>query len=130
MRTARRQRIQELLREEISRILITEARDPRLGFITVTGVEVSTDLQYAWIYVSVFGDSVQQSQSMEGLNSAKSFIRGLLGRNLELRAIPELRFKYDPTVAQAARVDQILNRIAQREKGPGTLDSPVHEPPA
>jgi ribosome-binding factor A len=128
MRDARRQRVQELLREEISRILITEAQDPRLGFITVTGVEVSVDLHYAQVYVSVFGDQAQQQRAMEGLESANRFIRGLLGRNLDLRFVPELTFKYDRTVAEAARVDQLLNRIAQERKEREPPESSADEP--
>ena len=130
MPNTRRQRVQELLRQEISQILITEVRDPRLGFITVTGVEVSADLHYAQVYISVLGEPPQQTQAMEALHSATRFIRGALGRNLELRHVPELTFKYDPTVEKAARIDQLLNRIAQEQSEHEPPDSSTPEPPS
>lgn len=115
MAHSRHDRIQERLKKQIGEILLTEVRDPRLGFVTVTDLELSSDLRHARIFVSVLGDEKERDRCLEGLASATSFVRGLLARRIQLRHVPELVFVFDPSVERAARVMAILDRL-QRER--------------
>jgi ribosome-binding factor A len=113
MPTQRQLRVQELLKQEVSRILQFELRDPRLGFVTVTDVEVSPDLRYARVFVSVYGDQKAVSRSMERLRASTGFVRGVLGHSIELRYTPELTFVHDTSVARAARIAELLRQIEE-----------------
>ena len=86
-------------------------RDPRIGFVTVTGVEVSADLGHARVRVSVMGTEEEQGRSLEGLESAARFLRAQLSRELHLRTSPELRFELDRGLQHALRIDQVLKRL-------------------
>lgn len=88
-------RVGELLKEEVSRILSGELKDPLLGFITITGVKVSGDLRHAKIFVSVLGDEEERKKSLQGLDRAKGYIRRLLGKRLKLRFTPDISFQID-----------------------------------
>lgn len=101
--------ISELLRAELSRLIIEEMRDPRLGFITVTGVEVSPDLSHAKVFVSVLGDENGQSESLKVLSRAASFFRTRISRTLNLKRTPDFKFILDRTEELGARIDQILD---------------------
>ncbi len=108
----RRERVTELVHHELSDILQREIRDPRLGWATVTRVEMSPDLCYAKVYVSVFGDDEQaQEQSLRVLERASAFIRSQLGRRVRLRQTPELHFKLDHSLEHSQRVMDILKEI-------------------
>jgi ribosome-binding factor A len=110
--TSRRQRkVAELLHEEISQLIQHGTKDPRLGFVTVTGVEVNPDLRLAWIYVTVLGDEDDAKQSLEGLASAAGFFRHALKETVSLRYIPELRFKLDTSLEHGSRIDALLDTI-------------------
>ena len=112
MRFKRSERIQELLLEEISKLIQNGLKDPRIiGFITVTGVEVSENLKHAKVFVSVMGTEKEKEDSLEGLESAKGFIRSQLLKMLHLRAIPELTFKHDDTAEYATNIQKLLNEI-------------------
>ncbi|GAF71008.1 unnamed protein product, partial [marine sediment metagenome] len=89
--------VKGLLQKEIS-LLLRKVKDPRIGFVTITGVEVTDDLRHAKVYVSVMGAESMRTQTMEGLHSAAGFIRRELGRVLTLRRIPEIVFRYDESV--------------------------------
>ena len=92
MRFKRSQRIQELLLEEISKLLQSGLKDPRIGFATLTRVEVSDNLKHAKVFVSVMGSEQEKIDTLEALKSAKGFIRNSFGKNLCLRYLPELEF--------------------------------------
>ncbi|PIQ95799.1 MAG: ribosome-binding factor A [Nitrospinae bacterium CG11_big_fil_rev_8_21_14_0_20_56_8] len=111
MRFKRSQRIQELILEEISRLIQSGLKDPRIGFATVTGVELTDNLKHARVFVSVLGTPEQTRDTLLGLNSAKGFIRNTLGKNLYLKFIPELDFKLDETARKAERINKILNDL-------------------
>lgn len=111
MQGKRLDRVNQLIREEISLLLQRELKDPRLGFVTVTEVEVSKDLRQAKIFVSVLGDENQWAASLTGLHSARGFIRHWLRQHLELRVIPELQFRADRSMEHAARIQQLLQRL-------------------
>lgn len=111
----RSERISTLVREAIADALASEVSDPRVGFVTVTSVEVTRDLSLARVRISVMGDDEEKQKALEGVNSARGFIRSILARTLELRTVPELRFEMDSSLAHAARVDQILSSLRSEE---------------
>jgi len=107
----RPERLAELIRETVAAFLTEHVRDPRIGFVTVTGVEVSADLGHARVRVSVMGTEEEQGRSLEGLESAARFLRAQLSRELHLRTSPELRFELDRGLQHALRIDQVLKRL-------------------
>ena len=111
MRFKRSQRIQELLLEEISKLLQSGLKDPRIGFTTLTRVEVSDNLKHAKVYVSVMGTEQEKADTLEALKSAKGFIRNSLGKNLYLRYLPELEFKKDENAEHVEKITRIINHL-------------------
>jgi len=111
MSAYRQQRIAEFLRDEISEIIRREMRDPRLGFISITRVEVSPDLRYAKVFTSVFGSPEEQEAAITALNGASGFIRRLLKPRMHTRRIPELRFRLDRSMEYAEQVARALNAL-------------------
>jgi ribosome-binding factor A len=112
--TTRRQRqVAELLHEELSVLIQRRARDPRLGFVTVTDVEMSPDLRVAHVYVSVLGGDDDVKQSLQSLRRAAGFFRRELGASLSLRYLPELNFRPDDSLARGLRIDQLLDSLQQ-----------------
>jgi ribosome-binding factor A len=109
----RSERVADLIKMEIADILIKKLKDPRVGFVTVTGVDVTDDLRYAKIYISVMEDEGARKKTLAGLNSASSFIRSELGRRLVMRRIPELAFKIDNSLEQAAHIFEVLDKIKE-----------------
>ena len=105
-------RLDELLREEISKVVRREVDDPRIGFITVTDVEVSPDLRHASVWVSVIGTPEERKQALRALSHAMPFVRSRLGR-LRLKRIPALHVKEDQTAERGTRVLRILDAIEQ-----------------
>jgi ribosome-binding factor A len=109
---SRRQRqVAELLHQEISLLIQHNSRDPRLGFVTVTGVEVSGDLRVAWVYVTVLGDKADRESALEGLANAARYFRHQLRQTLSLRIIPELNFKFDKSLEYGMQMDELLDKI-------------------
>jgi len=115
MQPKRLERVNQLIKEEISQVLQRELKDPRLGFVTVTDVEVSKDLRTAKVYVSVFGTEAEWRASLAALESAKGFIRNWLRQHLTLRIIPMLAFRPDRSIAHAASIQQLLTELRARE---------------
>lgn len=113
MATRRQRQVAELLHEELSQIIQFESRDPRLGFVTVTGVDVNPDLRFARVFVSVLGDDDEVRSTLTGLVNATQFYRHRLRENLTLRYIPELQFKVDNSFEHGMRIDKILDEIRQ-----------------
>jgi len=108
----RQERINELLREEISQLIAQQIRDPRLsGVISITDVRVSTDLRNAKVMVSVLGDQATQQNALEGIQSAAAFLRKELKERVTLRYIPFLSFALDTSIEQADRVLRVMDRI-------------------
>lgn len=114
-------RLRELFKEEISVILQREMKDPRIGFVSVTDVEVSPDLRHAKVFVSILGDREAKAKTMAGLASAQGFVRTELGRRIRLRRMPELLFKLDESIERGVRVQHLLRRVAEA-KGEGARD--------
>ncbi len=111
MRFKRSQRIQELLLEEISRLIQHGLKDPRIGFATITQVDVSDNLKHANIFVSVMGTEEEKEDTLKALRNAAGFIRNSLGKNLHLRYIPELDFKRDDTQNHVDKISKILRDL-------------------
>ena len=118
--TARTDRIDQLLRQEIGAILSKDVQDPRIGFVTVTDVETAPDLSTARVWVSVIGQPAERDLTMKALQHAMPFVRRELGGRLRLRRIPALQLRLDDTVQRGTRVLQLL---AELEAG-GVVDAP------
>ena len=113
----RNDRLNALFLVEIS-IALKSVKDPGLsGFLTVTGVELSQDRKVATVYYSVFGETEQKQSTTLALKRAAKFVRHVMTKRLSLRVIPEIVFKFDDTPQRADRVDKILNRLSDEEKG-------------
>ncbi len=112
----RTERLNDQIRMEIADILMTKVKDPRVGFVTVTSVEVSQDLRYAKVFVSILAALAPSEKTMEGLTKAASFIRGELGRRLHIRYIPELTFQLDRSAEETERVLKLLDEVAKIAK--------------
>jgi len=98
--------VRETLAEELERM-----SDPRLGFVTLTGVEVSPDIRYADVYYSVLGTPEARVESSNALRSASPRLRAVLGRQVRLKFVPELRFAEDPAIAQGQRIEEVIRSI-------------------
>jgi len=106
----RPERLAEAIKKEFSEMLQNEIKDPRIGFVTITRVEVSSDLRNAKIYVSIYGSSAEQEVNMEALSSARGYIRGELGKRIRLRHTPEITFKLDTSALKSVRVMELLKK--------------------
>lgn len=106
METLRARRVADLLLAEISRILRENVKDPRIGFLTLTAAEVSSDLKSAKIYFSVLGEESSRVETSKGLTSAKPFIRREVARCLRLKKVPDIRFVYDESVERGFVVEE------------------------
>jgi ribosome-binding factor A len=100
----------EVLAEEIQRL-----KDPRIGFVTVTGVRVSRDLRHAWVYYTIYGDEKEKAGSRAALRSATAHLRSALGRQVRLKFLPELEFEEDVTFEHAQRIDELLAKLQRSE---------------
>jgi ribosome-binding factor A len=105
------------IRQVIAEALSREIRDPRVGFVTVTGVLVTNDLSHARVSVSVPGDEAEKARALQGLQSAAGFLRSRAARALTTRIVPELHFELDKGVAHAARIEELLESIRREEQG-------------
>lgn len=111
MQGKRLDRVNQLIKEEVSIILQRELKDPRLGFVTVTDVETSKDLRVARIFVSVLGNDAQWTASLAALASARGFIRNWLRQHLDLRVTPDLDFRADRSMEHAAKIQTLLKQV-------------------
>lgn len=109
-------RFSEQLRREISELLQRQVRDPRIGHVTVTGVEVARDLGSARVYVRTQGTAEERAATFEGLAAAAPFVRTALGQALHVRRIPELRFQPDRSFEHALRIEEVLAEVLPPEE--------------
>lgn len=116
---SRAARVGDLLIEELSDLLLREVKDPRIGFVTITEAEVSDDLRHARVYVVTHETGEERQRTLEGLHSARSYLRAALGRRLRLRHIPELTFCIDETLERGLRIHEILKSLETGEKPDG-----------
>ncbi|MGY0691601.1 30S ribosome-binding factor RbfA [Virgibacillus sp. FSP13] len=111
MSDLRANRVAEQMKKELGDILSRKIKDPRVGFVTVTDVEVTGDLQQAKIFISVLGDEQQKHDTLVGLAKAKGFIRSEVGQRIRLRKTPELSFEFDEALEQGNRIETILREL-------------------
>jgi ribosome-binding factor A len=112
MRTYRRNdQLGEVIAHELSDLMRTRMKDPRLGFASITGVELSADLRHAKVFVSVMGDEQEQRASMRALGSATGFLRHELAQRLSIRHVPEIEFRLDTSIAQGVHVLDLINQV-------------------
>jgi ribosome-binding factor A len=109
-------RVGASLQAALSELLLRGVKDPRVGMVTITGVDLSPDLKHATVFVATHGDATSTARTLAGLASARPYLQSQAGRRLGLRFTPELRFEIDPSIAAAARVEQLL-REAQPASG-------------
>jgi ribosome-binding factor A len=107
----RMRRVNEALREVLSEA-IAALKDPRIGFVTVTGVKASPDLRQATVYVSVLGSARKRRASLEGLESSHGVLQAVVNRELHLKRTPQLRFEYDPTIEEGVRLTRLIDELA------------------
>jgi len=104
-------RVNESVRQVLSEA-VGDLKDPRIGFVTVTGVETSPDLRHARVYVSVFGSDESRQDSLAGLEAAHGVLQSRLARELRMKRTPQLAFEYDPTVERGVRMTQLIDELA------------------
>lgn len=122
MTTHRPERVADILRDLLARLVREEVRDPRVGFVTITEVKVSSDIRHARVYVSRLGDSAARAESLAALRHAAPFLRRELARRAGMRRTPELTFVEDEALATAFRIDDLLDEIRDDRPGDGAAD--------
>lgn len=109
-------RMSEEMKRELARLLHDEMKDPRLGFVSVTAVEVSKDLRHAKVFISVLGSEDVRKSSLAALKQATGFLRSELSKTLRARYIPELVFTFDPSIERGTRIAELLTQVDGNEK--------------
>jgi ribosome-binding factor A len=107
----RMRRVNEAVREVVS-VGVGELKDPRIGFVTVTGVETSPDLRHARVFVSVLGSDAKRAKTLDGLAAAHGVLQARVARELRMKRTPQLAFEYDPTVERGVRMTQLIDELA------------------
>lgn len=105
------ERVNQLLQEELSRLIRRKVKDPRVASVTVTGVDTTEDLRHAKVHVRTLGDEIPVEEAIEGLRSAEGYLRGALGRELHLRRIPAFDWRADRTLERVARIEALLDEV-------------------
>ncbi|KON89045.1 ribosome-binding factor A [Sporosarcina globispora] len=107
----RANRVGEQMKKELGEIIGRKIKDPRVGFVTVTDVQVTGDLQQATVFISVLGDEEQRENTLRGLAKAKGFIRSEIGQRIRLRKTPEILFEFDESIDYGNRIESLLHQI-------------------
>ena len=111
----RTSRLEEHLRQEIALIIHRELKDPRLGFVTITRVELSKDLTHAKVFFSCLGDEAERERSQDALDHSAGFIHSLIKKRFRLKRIPEILFRYDASIAGSVAMSDVLDRLKAQE---------------
>ena len=107
----RMRRVNDAVREVLGRALLG-LKDPRIGFVTITGVETSPDLRHAKVFVSVLGDEKKRDKSLQGLEAAHGILQAKLAQELRMKRTPQLAFEYDPTVERGVHMTKLIDELA------------------
>jgi len=118
----RSRRLAELLKEEISDIILREVKDPRIGFVSLTDVEVSGDLRHAKVFVSVIGSEQERKDTMDGLKQATGFIRKLVGERITVYHTPEILFRYDNSIEHGIHINELIKEVRAEEKSENQVE--------
>ena len=111
----RSEQIGKSLKREINNIIYRKINDPRIKFVTITRIKVSSDLKYADIFVTIFNDKDQQKKALKGLKNATKFIRGELGKDLKIRYVPKIEFKIDEDLEHQYKVLEIITEVHDQQ---------------
>lgn len=111
----RANRVGEQMKKELSEIIGRKMKDPRIGFVTVTDVQVTGDLQQAKVYISVLGDEEQKKKTLKGLAKATGFIRTEVGQRIRLRKTPEIIFEFDESIDYGNRIESLLHQLHENQ---------------
>ena len=117
------EKLQELIKQEIGKILLMDIKDSRIGFVTVTGVEMTGDLREAKVFVSIMGNDEQIKTSWEGLQSALGFIRREIGKRIKIRFTPEISFELDKSLDYSEHIQKLLLKVKAEESDKIELDA-------
>ena len=109
--STRQEKLEALLKQEISEILRKEFGNPRLGFITITDAEVSPDISHAKIFISILGSNEQKTESLKILKHAQSYVRQLLSKRMSLRTVPSIDFRLDTSVDHGMKITELLEQV-------------------
>lgn len=113
---SRTQRMGGQIQRELALIVQQEIRDPRVGFVTISAVELSRDLSHAKVFITVMDPAQDVAETLKVLNKASGFLRKLLGQRMVMRSLSELRFSYDKSLDEGSRIDALLHRVAAERK--------------
>lgn len=111
----RSEKVAEAIHELVSGLLVKGLKDPRVGFVTITGVKLTDDLHLATIYYTVIGSETEQKSTQEGLVRATGFVRKEIGKELRMKYVPDIVFKYDKSVDYGNRIERLLKEIHSGE---------------
>jgi ribosome-binding factor A len=114
--TARTDRVGEEFREIVAEAIL-KLKDPRVGFVTVTGVKVTPDLRRAWVFYTAMGDEKAKASTRAALRSARPHLRAVIGRQVRLKYLPELEFEEDASIERGARIDELIADLHRKEQG-------------
>ncbi len=114
----RQEKLGELMTAELSDLIRTRLKDPRIGFTSITRVEVSADLRHAKVFVSVMGSPQEQAESIKGLKHAAGFLRHEMAGRMTIRYMPELVFKLDTSIKEGARILELIQQVEREESHP------------
>ena len=120
---SRPERVAQMVQQLLGEIFARGMRDPRIGFVTITGVKMSPDLREARVYWTVHGDPEQRKHTAKGLDNARGFLRREIAGDLKLRVTPDLHFTYDEAIDRGERIEQLIRQVHDEEKD-------RHDPPA
>lgn len=112
--TARMRRVNESVRQVLAEAML-ELKDPRIGLVTVTGVDTASDLRHAVVYVSVLGSEKKRAATLRGLEAAHGLLQSRLARELRLKRTPQLSFEYDPSVERGVRMSRLIDELAPED---------------
>jgi ribosome-binding factor A len=104
------------MQRELADLIRREVKDPRVGMVTISAVEVSRDFEHAKVFISLLGDDAQTAQALEGLNNAAGFLRRELARRMLLRIIPKLRFVQDRSIAEGSRLSALIDKAVEEDR--------------
>jgi ribosome-binding factor A len=123
MTRLRPERVQEALRQEISKVALEEIKDPRIGFLTITKVELTKDLRYAKVYFSVLGGAKEKALALKGLNSAKGYIKGVVADRIKLRLVPDISFRIDESIEHTKEIYDLFEKIKKKSTSPSNPEN-------
>ncbi|MHB0976042.1 MAG: 30S ribosome-binding factor RbfA [Candidatus Aquicultorales bacterium] len=112
----RTEKVSETIKQHVSEAIQRELKDPRVGFVTVTGVDVSPDLKQAKVYVTVLGGAAKRKETLDALNSASGYMRSGLGKRMRTKFTPHLTFVYDETVEKGLKIDRLISKVTKEDR--------------